>query len=94
MADKAMQEVLSNGCAPHTRETLSILRNMHPSGQGTIAHVPAGPQVSVSAKQAQGFLFTQAGKRRAASDCFGWSASLLFPLRGQRKRGRFIPFIH
>ena len=94
MADKAMQEVLSNGCAPHTRETLSILRDMHPSGQGTIAHVPAGPQVSVSAKQAQGFLFTQAAKRRAASDCFGWSASLLFPLRGQRKRGRFIPFIH
>ena len=39
-------------------------------------------------------LYGMAASTRAPSDCFGWSAGLLFPLRGQRKRGRFISFIH
>ena len=93
-ADKAMQEVLSNGCAGHTRATFDNLRGMHPPGKGTAGHAPTVPQVHITPKQAQRLLFLQAGKKRASEDCFGWSASLLFPLRGQKKRGRFIPFIH
>ena len=94
LADKAMQEVLSNGCAGHTRATCDILRGMHPPGKGTAGHSPTGPQVKVTPKQAQRHLFVAAGKKRVSEDCFGWSASLLFPLRGQKKRGRYIPFIH
>jgi len=93
-ADKAMQEVLSNGCAEHSQETLKILSDMHPSGTGTRKRDPGVPQLKVSAKQAQRLLFVLAGKRRAAEDCFGWSAALLYPLRGQKKLGRNIPFIH
>jgi hypothetical protein len=33
-----------------------------------------------------------AGKRRPSEDCFGWSACLLYLMRGQQARGRFIPF--
>jgi hypothetical protein len=36
LADLAMQEVLSNGCAPPTCETLYILREMHPRGAGAV----------------------------------------------------------
>ena len=89
-----MQEVLSNGCAGHTRATCDILRGMHPSGKGTAGHAPTVPQVRITPKQAQRLLFVAAGRRRASEDCFGWSASLLFPLLGQNKRGRYIPFIH
>ena len=67
---------------------------MHPPGKGTAGHAPSVPQVRITPKQAQRSLFVAAGRKRASEDCFGWSASLLFPLRGQKKRGRFIPFIH
>ena len=89
-----MQEVLSNGCAGHTRETCDILRGMHPSGKGTAGHASTVQQVRITPKQAQRSLFVAAGRKRASEDCFGWSAALLFPLRGQKKRGRYIPFIH
>jgi hypothetical protein len=93
LADLAMQEMLSNGCAPPTHETLGILRAMHPCGSGTRSMSASGQQVSVSTSQAKVMLFKLAGKRRPSEDCFGWSACLLYPLRGQRTRGRFIPFI-
>ena len=35
-----------------------------------------------------------AGNAHSPSDCFGWSACLLYPLRGKKKLGRHIPFIH
>jgi hypothetical protein len=34
------------------------------------------------------------GKTHSPSDCFGWSACLLYPLRGKKKLGRSIPFNH
>ena len=80
-----MQEVLSNGCAPPTRETLDILREMHPRGTGAVgaAPPPSVPQATVSTHQAKAELFKLAGKRRPSEDCFGWSACLLYPRRGQ-----------
>ena len=39
-------------------------------------------------------LFALAGNAHSPSDCFGWSACLLYPLRGKKKLGRHIPFIH
>jgi hypothetical protein len=48
--------------------------------------------VTVSTHQAKAELFKLAGKRRPSEDCFGWSACLLYPMRGQQARGRFIPF--
>jgi hypothetical protein len=50
------------------------------------------PQATVSTHQAKAELFKLAGKRRPSEDCFGWSACLLYPMRGQQARGRFIPF--
>jgi hypothetical protein len=92
--DKAMQEILSNGCAKPTQEILNILRDMHPAGRGTVSHPPQGPQVHITPHQAQCRLFSLAGNTHAPSDCFGWSACLLYPLRGKKKLGRSIPFIH
>ena len=89
-----MQEVLSNGCAIPTQDSLNILRSMHPAGRGTSHHRPAGPQVKITTKQAQSRLFSLAGNPHSPSDCFGWSACLLYPLRGKKKLGRHIPFIH
>jgi hypothetical protein len=77
LADLAMQEMLSNGCAPPTHETLGILRAMHPCGSGTRSMSASGQQVSVSTSQAKVMLFKLAGKRRPSEDCFGWSACLL-----------------
>ncbi len=34
------------------------------------------------------------GNAHSPSDCFGWSACLLCPLRGKKKLGRHIPYIH
>ena len=45
-----MQEVLSNGCAGHTRETCDNLRGMHPPGKGTAGQAPTVPQVHVTPK--------------------------------------------
>ncbi len=87
-----MQEILSNVCAPPTHETLVILRTMHPCGSGTRRTSPSVSQVSVSTRKAKAMLFKLAGKGRPSEDCFGWSACLLYPLQGQRTRGRFIPF--
>ena len=89
-----MQEVLSNGCAEPTQESLRILRGMHPAGRGTAPHDPAGPQVKITPKHAQCRLFALAGNAHSPSDCFGWSACLLYPLRGKKRLGRHIPFIH
>jgi hypothetical protein len=57
-------------------------------------HRPEGKQLHVTPKRAQAFLLGLAGSCKAAPECFGWSARLLFPIRGQQKRGRFIPFLH
>ncbi len=62
--------------------------------KGTARHAPTVPQDRVTPKQAQHSLFVAADRKRASEYCFGWSASLLFPLRGQKKRGHHIPFIH
>ncbi len=66
LADLAMQEVLSNGCAPPTRETLDILREIHPRGIGAVGAAPPSsvPQVTISTHQAKAELFKLAGKRR------------------------------
>ena len=92
--DRAMQKVLSNGCAVPTQESLNILRRMHPAGRSTAPHSPTGPQVKITPKHAQCRLFALAGNSHSPSDCFGWSACLLYPLRGKKKLGRHIPFIH
>jgi len=93
-SDRAMQELLSNGCADHSQDTFDILRKMHPVGAAMTPHRPEGKQLHVTPKRAQVLLFGLAGSCKAAPDCFGWSAGLLFPIRGQQKRGRFIPFLH
>ena len=77
-----------------TQESLRILRGMYPAGRGTAEHIPAGPQVKITPKHAQCRLFALAGNAHSPSDCFGWSACLLYPLRGKKKLGRHIPFIH
>ncbi len=56
-ADKAMQEVLSNGCAAPTQAICDILRDMHPAGQGVFVRRPTGPKVKITPKQAQSRLF-------------------------------------
>jgi hypothetical protein len=89
-----MQEVLSNGCAAPTPAICDILRDMHPAGQGVFLHRPTCPQVKITPKQAQSRLFSLAGKSHSPSNCFGWSACLLYPLCGKKKLGRSIPFIH
>ena len=89
-----MQEILSNGKAGHTPEVLQVLRDMHPPGRGTVPHSPNCPQLVITQHQAQRSLFVLAGKIQTSTDCFGWSASLLYPLRGKKTRGRYIPFIH
>ena len=89
-----MQEILSNGCAKPSPQILDILRDMHPAGRGTTKHAPEGHQVHVTPHQAQCRLFSLAGNTHAPVDCFGWSAGLLYPLRGKKKLGRHIPFIH
>ena len=65
--DRAMQELLSNGCAEATQQTLGILRGMHPAGRGTTPHRPTGPQVRVTPKQAQSRLFKLAGNSQPPS---------------------------
>ncbi len=68
LADLALQEMLSNGCAPPTRETLDILREMHPRGTGAVGAVPppSVPQVKVSTHQAKAELFKLAHGGQAA----------------------------
>jgi hypothetical protein len=75
---------LSNGCAEPSKRLASNV---------CLAR-STGPQTRITPKQAQSSLFKLAGNSHAPSDCFGWRASLLYPLRGKKKLGRHTPFIH
>jgi hypothetical protein len=60
-SDRAMQELLSNGCADHSQD-----RKMHPVGAAMTPHRPEGKQLHVTPKRAQVLLF---GLCKAAPDC-------------------------
>mgnify|MGYP006936497239 CR=1 FL=1 len=86
---KAMQSLMSNGCAEATPETAKIMRDMHPEGSEELfTHPPPDDEVRVTTKQAKKFLFHAAVKDKAAPGVFGWSAQLLIAIRGQKKKGR------
>ena len=94
LTGKAMQALLSNGIAESNVKILEILKSMHPKRREALhTHPTTTPQVTVSVKAAKRALYNAAGADNSSMGCFGWSASLLLPIRGPRKGGRYIPFI-
>ena len=90
-SDRAMQELLSNGCAYHSQDTFDILRKMHPVGAAMTPHRPEGKQLHVTPKRAQVLLFGLAGSCKAAPDCLGGRLAFSFPYVASRNVGASSP---
>jgi hypothetical protein len=89
---KAMQRLTSKGVAEPTRETLKIMRDMHPDRANDLKlHEPKTEQVRVSAKEARKFLFGMAASDKSALGPLGWSADFLFHVRGRDSSKLTVP---
>ncbi len=93
LADLAMQEVLSNGCAPPTRETLDILRELHPRGTGAVG-APSSLSAAGDGLHApgQGGALQAGGQAAPVRGLLRLERVPALPERGQQARGRCIPF--
>jgi hypothetical protein len=82
---KAMRELLSNGLADPTHETLELLREAHPPSTGALTkHAPSGTQATASIKKAKVALRKCAGNTDVCMDVFGWAPDLLLPVRADQ----------
>jgi hypothetical protein len=96
LVGKATQQLLSNGIMEGTKEVVDVIEAMHPKLKQDLDLTEleecrrSTPQARVSTKEAKSFLFKAAATDHTSIGFFGWSANLLFPLRGVSGGGAFI----
>ena len=82
---KAMRELLSNGLADFSLDTLRLLQAAHPKRKTRLRkHKPSCAQVNISHGTAKSFIFRKMGSKNDCLDVFGWSPDLLRPVRADK----------
>jgi hypothetical protein len=85
---------MSNGATPQTQATLKIMRDMHPKRKKQLhTHEKSVNQVRITTAQAKRYLYRLSSRDQSSPGVFGWSASWLFPTRGQKQEGGRTTFI-
>ena len=92
---KAMQQLMSNGCAGNTMDVYKQMVDMHPKRKKPLKkHNPTVKQVHVSKKQAKNYLYELAATDQSSAGVFGWAAGHLLPMRGSKELGMRTTFIN